>query len=243
MAQHLLSKAEFARLLGVSKPAVSKKLRGPLGAALVGSSIDAAHPAAAEELSKRGKKLPAARAPTKAPKARRRTAGPMTRPAARASRAAPAPTEEGRELPRPQLSEKLDPVTQLDAAEDERYADLTIREIADRWGTFHGFAAFLDAKKTIAETKKLELANAEKRGEVISRDMVRQHVFGNIEAVNKRLLGDAPRTIARRLYAMAKSGAPSEEAERTVRELISSQLKPVKATAARVLREPKPVDP
>lgn len=91
-------------------------------------------------------------------------------------------------------------------------------------------------EKRQAEVRRLNLQNLETEGRLISRDLVRTHVFGAIDAGNRRLLGDASKTIARRVYGLARSGAPIEEAERTVRELISSQLRFVQTTAVRVLQ-------
>jgi hypothetical protein len=66
---------------------------------------------------------------------------------------------------------------------------------------------------------------------------VKTHVFGFLEAGNRRLLGDTPKTIARRLYGLARSDSPIEEAEKLVREIIGSQLEPQKKRVAQILRE------
>ncbi len=94
----------------------------------------------------------------------------------------------------------------------------------------------LAVRKRSAEIMRLEIRNAKERGELISRELVRTHVFGSIESTNKRLLYDSPKTIARAVYALARNGAPIEEAERAVRDHLSSQLSAVKTTAVRLLR-------
>ena len=124
-------------------------------------------------------------------------------------------------------------------AEMPGYADMSIRELVARWGTFRTFADLLDALKTMEDIRKTHLHNEETEGSLISRELVQKHVFGAIEETNRRLLTDSPRTIAGRLLGMANGGATLEEAERTVRELISSQLKLVKAQASKVLRAPQ----
>jgi hypothetical protein len=123
-------------------------------------------------------------------------------------------------------------------AELPTYADMTIRELAERFGTFRAFSDLLGALKTIEDIRKTHLANEETEGSLISRELVRKSIFGALEEQNKRLLGDTPRTIAGRLLGMGAAGAGVEEAERVVRELISSQLKIVKSRATRTLREP-----
>lgn len=149
----------------------------------------------------------------------------------------------------PGLAPRPPAATEYAAPPDvDELLELSYRQITDRYGSNVGFADFVAVRKTIADTRRLELANDETNGRLIERELVRHHVFGAIESSNRRLLGDTPRTIVGRVYALAKSGAPHEEAERVVRELISSQLRMVKVTAARVLRgepapERKPGDP
>jgi hypothetical protein len=236
--QRLVTKLEFSTRAGVSKPAISKALRGALGAALMGARINIDHPAAAAYLRAHGKstaKPGTDRAPTRTPKAtQKRTAAP-TEPQDSDSKATPVPTAR---RPRGDNPPKLKPDEGLEQLAETEYADLTIRELADKWGTFTRFSDFLDALKTIAETTRLELQNEEKRGSVISREMVHKSIFGALDGMFSRLLGDMPRTIAGRLYALASSGAPREQAEQETRNLISSQLLPVKSRAAKALREP-----
>lgn len=241
MAQaRLVSRLEFATRAGVSKQAISKALKGALRAALVGERINIDHPAAIAYLAAHGKATAPsrpARAPTKPPERQpKRQAAPTSKRAPPDSEG-PDRTERrprGESPPRLKADEGLEQLAQTE------YADLTIREMADRFGTFTRFSDFLDALKTIAETTRLELQNDDKRGSVISREMVHKSIFGALDGMFSRLLGDMPRTIAGRLYALATSGASREQAEEEVRNLISSQLVPVKARAAKALREPFP---
>jgi len=118
----------------------------------------------------------------------------------------------------------------------ESLLELKLREITERFGSVVALQDWLDARKTVSEITKLEIANAEAMGRLISRELVRTHIFGAIDSQNRRLLSDLPRTIASRLYGLAGSGAPLEEAEALVREHVSSQLKIAKETAVRILR-------
>jgi hypothetical protein len=119
--------------------------------------------------------------------------------------------------------------------------DWTYRAITDRFGSHQGFADFVDVRKVIADTRRLELQNEETDGTTISRELVRKSVFGAIESMFKALLNDAPRTISARVAGQVRSGASAEECERLVRELIATHLRAVKATAVRVLRgQPEP---
>lgn len=72
---------------------------------------------------------------------------------------------------------------------------------------------------------------------MISRDFVRTHLFGLLEELSRRLLADASRTIARRLYSAAQAGVSIEEAEATVRSILEQNLQRVRDQAKRRLRE------
>jgi hypothetical protein len=113
----------------------------------------------------------------------------------------------------------------------------TVRQwLAETDGTRTESYADLMLRKRRAEVQRLELGNNQTAGMLISRDLVKTHLFSAIEASNRRLLTDAPKTIVRRVYALARSGAAIEEAERVIREIVSSHLKFVSVTATRVLR-------
>jgi hypothetical protein len=93
----------------------------------------------------------------------------------------------------------------------------------------------LRRRKLEAEALKLELANAQKSGELVSRAFVELHVMGLIDGTNRRLLGDGAKTIATRVSSMARGGASAEECHQAVREQISNQLARVKDAARRKL--------
>jgi hypothetical protein len=107
--------------------------------------------------------------------------------------------------------------------------DWTLRAIVDRFGTLDGFKGYLQACKMSEEAQKLRLHNRREMRRLVSREYVATHVIGLVEEMSLRLLRDSPRSISRRLYALAGSGADIEEAEAVVREQISSQLKIAKA--------------
>jgi hypothetical protein len=96
----------------------------------------------------------------------------------------------------------------------------------------------LARQKRTEEVAKLSLANAKERGNLISSELVRTHVFGTMEAMSKRLLGDAAKSIAARCASLIRSGASIEEVQRMVRDEISKQLRISKDKVVRVLREP-----
>lgn len=228
-----VSRSELARLAGVSPAAITKACKGQLRPACVGKRVDLDHPAAVQYLKAKGVSAPA---PTDSLGPSKKRSPKPTR-----DRRTPEAQPDSDRAPRSRSAEEIDDLVHraadVDGDEDpEPFLDLTLAQIVERFGTKTGFKDWLNARKTIADIREKELKSDETEGRLIERELVKTHVFGAIDAGNRRLLGDSPKTIARRLYALAKSGAPLEEAETVVREIISKQLQPVKTTAARVLR-------
>ncbi len=225
-----VSRAELARLAKVSKPAITKQCDKALRPALVGDRVDLDHPLVRAFLLEHGVDLPApAHAPAK---------GKKTSPT---SRAAPtkAPATQPKRGGKPTAKRPAEPVSELefgggDSEELEAIADI-IRPLVERFGTKRAFRDWLLALKEIEAIREKRLNNEEAEGLLIYRELVRTHVFGRIEACHRRLLGDVPKTLTRRVYALAKNGTAIEEAEATVRELIGSQLDPMKTAVDRTL--------
>lgn len=201
--KNLASKAELARIAGVTKAAVTKLVKGRLREALDGEKIDLGHPEAQKYL--RGKGVD----PTLVP-----------------------PVE-----PEPEHEE-------VEGYDDDGSSEsmgllgkLTLDEIGERFGGLKAFDVWQKRLKTKEEIKEKRLKNEETEGSVISRDFVRTHLFGLLEELSRRLLADASRTIARRLYSAAQAGVSIEEAEATVRSILEQNLQRVRDQAKRRLRE------
>ena len=141
------------------------------------------------------------------------------------------PTSDGNGAP------ELDSLVTDTGLDISRYADMTLRELVDRFGSVRALKDWLEALKKIEDIREKRLNNEEVQRQLISRELVKTHVFGFLEAGNRRLLGDTPKTIARRLYALARSDQPIEEGEKLVREIIGSQLNPQKERVSKLLRE------
>jgi hypothetical protein len=222
----LVSRAEFARIAGVSGAAITKACKGPLAKAGVGKRLDLDHAAALAYLASKDAAPPAApsKSTKRAPKPT--TARPRGEPKAPAREASHTPRRDRRQA---STEAEGSPEDLEDLAE-------ALRPLLERFGTETRFRDWLDGLKKIEEIREKRLKNEETEAAVVRREPVKVLVFGAIDATHRRLLSDAPRTIVRRVFAMAKSGTPAEEAEGVVRELLGSILRPVKATAARVLR-------
>lgn len=242
----LASRADLARMKGVSNAAVTIACRGALSAACVGDRVDLDHPAVADYMAK-GKAKPLANKPTSsAPKRSDSIPAKLTaKPKAADRRVDNKPngkpgrkrrTSSTASASCPGDSAPSDSAPQLDengfAPELE---ELTAREIAERYGTSRAYVDWLDAYQKQQRGRELWLKNQQTEGSLISRELVQHRVFGAIDSSHKRLLTDAAKTLAARLFALCRAGASAEEAEREARDIISKQLKPVKAAATRTI--------
>ena len=225
----------------MSPAATTKACKGPLKGAVRGGGrgalVDLDHPAVVEWL---GDKHPA---PTWQPLPPERGASKTTTPRPpKAKRAKPAPAKRPRKGPtgRDQGGQSLAALAPPErgpgsTGDLEELAE-ALRPMVQRFGTETAFAKWLDQLKKIEDIREKRLKNEETVRALIQRDAVKTFGFGYIDRAQKLLLRDAARTIARRLYAMAKAGEPAEEAERTVRDLLGSTLRPMRAAFAKALR-------
>lgn len=215
--------------------------------ACVGKRIDLDHPAAAAYLASKGAAPPPAPRPEPratssktAPRRQKQSAPKSAAGTDRGKTKGSAPSAPREAAPRPKRGRHPRPAAPAreDEGSPEDLEDLAdaIRPLLERFGTETRFKDWLDGLKKIEDIREKRLKNEETEGALIRVEPVKVLVFAAIDAAQRRVLSDAPRTIVRRVYAMAGSGTPVEEAERTVRELLGSILRPVKATAERVLR-------
>jgi len=221
----LVSRAEFARLCKVSKAAITKACAKSLAAACQADRINVDHAAAVAYRKVRDAAADAAPTPHKKPARTRRRA--PTAPRKTTRKKPPAPTEA---RPKAEPGEPAATDDELDA-----YAGM-LRPLVERFGTSRTFLDWLKASKEIELIRARKLENDETEGRLISRDFVATHVVKLVDACWRRLLQDAPKTIARRIYALAKTQEPVESAERVVTEIIASLLEGLKTTAAKLVR-------
>jgi hypothetical protein len=228
----LVSRADAARLKGVSGAAITKACRKQLAPALVDGRIDLEHEAARGYFGAALTERPAASAPTDdAPTSKTKTE-PSAASAPTKGRKGKPPTSAAPTPPRPPKESPPPPNT---VQELDDFGSL-LKPLVKRFGTSRSFRDYLSSLKEIESIREKVLGNDETEGRLISRELVKTHILGAIDAANRRLLSDAPKTIARLVFALAKSGGSVEQAEQVAREQISSHLKPVATTAARLVR-------
>lgn len=233
MATRHVKPSALAGMVGVSKQAISKQCKKSLAPAMVGALVDLDHPLVVAYMRDRGVKAPAPpRAPTKSAKA------------ARAAPSAPTGSDDfedfGRSDPtgyRPNLDAD-DPAAQfvLGSPEDLEAVGEMLRPLIERFGTDEGCKNWLIALREKENIRAKRLGNEETEGQLIPREFVFVHVIALLEELSKRLLGDLPKTLVRRLFAMAHSGSTTADGEREAREAISSHLETVNAKIAKTIR-------
>lgn len=228
----LVSRADLARIRGVSRAAVTKACHGPLSEACHGDRVNLDHQSVVAYLAAAGKVAPKEEPPAKrqpktlAPKAVAKPKQATRKPDTQ-KRPAPKTTDEGQDDSAP----ALDP-----SGFAPEIADMLVREVAERYGTVRRYDDWLKAYQLQQRALELWLKNQQTKGLLIERSLVEHSIFGFIDAVFKRLLTDSPKTVAARIQNLTRTGATIEELEREVRSLISTQIQPIKATAARALR-------
>lgn len=220
-----MSKGNFAKLCGVTYEAIKYAMKddGPLKDAAQGAIIDANHPDAVAYMMKHFGAAPilvGGAAIKNAKKTTDRQALPteeqmIERGTMNAPRGVP---------PIPYVGGHIETL-----AEDVRaFAGWTLRDLIAHFGSDFAFVDWLKAYKAMEDIHAKQLANAETEGELIHRDLVEKVIFGNIETMTVRLLTDGSKTIARKVFEMAKAGRTVEECERFVADQITSFVAPMK---------------
>ncbi|HKY40799.1 MAG TPA: hypothetical protein VJN18_32915 [Polyangiaceae bacterium] len=244
----LISRADLARLAGVSRPAITKACDGKiLGAACQGDRVDLDHELVAAYLKKQGKKVPPVGAPRSTKRAARAptpSRPPPSAPAGGADAAGTDPPKRGRGRPRNPPEDPTEKAGHMrpppgvveGSNQDLKQLSDGLLPYVERFGTDLRMGDWLEQIKNIELIREKRLKNGQTEGGLISRELVKTHIIGAVESAIKRLLGDAAKTIAAKTFNVFRSGGGLEEAQRATREEISKQIKPVKDKVARNLR-------
>lgn len=222
-AAHLISRAEMARRLGVSRAAVTRacKAGGRLAGALSGSGVNVLHDDARRWLVQRKAATAAAKA-TLQPLAD----GPI-----------PVDDEADDEASRPpaaELERELGPVL-LGTDLDDLAEPLTA--LTERYGDAPAFAAWVKCRKMLEEARKAEMLRARIEGRLIARTTVIR-MLERIDQAFRLLLSDAPRTIATRLSAPDVPGATA-----LIRDLMTPFLEAALDQVVAALEADDPMQP
>lgn len=226
MGQKLVTKSQFARMAGVNPSTVSRILKTVLDGADVGGRVDIGHPSVVEYLKKKGinPTSPIINSPQKTEPEKPKPGRPK-----RSTTSARIKSEEPPETPAKKSNgyEKED-VTQ--------YLDMTVNEVVFRHGTDAQFLEFLKSVKEIELIEERRLKNAQTKGDLISRHLVKVGILEHFEEAHIKMLSDGARTMAQEAKTMAETGESVEDIERFIADQITSFIKPAKVKIARALR-------
>ena len=129
------------------------------------------------------------------------------------------------------------PPEQVELPEDiEAVADLTIRQVVEKFGTVTAFSDWLKAMKSIADIKEKHLKNDAALGRVIDKEYVANFMFGAFETSYSQLVNDAPRTICATIVESHEAGESIEVLQQQAQKIISSQIKGVKDKLKKALK-------
>jgi hypothetical protein len=214
--KRLLSKAAYAKDVGVSRQAVTKACNSVLKEALFDGKVDYDHPSSQEYRKEQEKKQA-----KKKSKEVDKNVNQVDKPTPSKKIEDLVPESE------PEVIKVQTAITSELSTEDalKEVEGLTIKQLIARYGTASQFKEFLIAHKTIEAINSQMFLRAEKEKELIPKELVETFIFGAIEDVNMKLLMDAPKTILRRVIAHLKSGEDVEMGEDLIRSIISDQLK------------------
>lgn len=150
----------------------------------------------------------------------------------------PSGQEAGRTTKKQEAMQALESgLTIHEVPEDiQAFADMTIRELIQRFGTDTAFCDWLKATKSIEDINEKRLKNAVTQGELVSRELIKVGVIEPIDACHIKLLTDGAKTISRRVMAMHSAERGLDEVEDFVKDQITSFIRPVKAKVARNLK-------
>lgn len=116
------------------------------------------------------------------------------------------------------------------------YADMTLREIIEKFGTDVRFVDWLKAVKAIEDIQEKRLKNEQTQGNLVNRDLIRVGIIEPLNTAHVKMMTDGAKTISVRVPAMANAGEDKVAIEHYVSDLISSFIRPVAAKVERVLK-------
>lgn len=161
--------------------------------------------------------------------------------------AAPAPAGPTGQAPAPRVlkadsNPHQDDNQLIEVPDDiEAMADLTLRELIEKFGTSTRFHDWLKALKEIEAVNEKRIKNAQSRGRLISRALVETGVIDAFNSAHLRLLTDGAKAITAAVVAKHQAGVTEQEIEVYVTDVVGSFIRPVKAKVERNLAS-APVD-
>lgn len=205
-----ITKAELARRAHVSHPAISQACKKKLFPAMYGNKIDAKHEVVIQYLKKNN--------PGEGEEA-------------------PDPYVRGRDAEKEAKKINSDGKIIEIPKNIEEFANMSLRELINKFGTDVRFVDWLRATKTIEDINEKRLKNAVTVGELINKELIKTLVLEPINAAHTKLLSAGSKTLAIRIKAKVEAGSSTYEIEQFIIEHIQSFIKPMKAKIIKSLKK------
>ena len=208
--------SEFAAKLGVNRSTISQALKGLLAPAkLRRGVVDLDHPCVAEY--------------EKATKLRLEQYAVGKQKAGRGSprrkKRGDTDTDTDTDTPKNKLDKEQTLMVLSDFPDDIRkISKLPLIDIIRRYGTASSLKEYVTAVKYMEQTRKSQLENRQREGELIDRALLTA-LLGILDGAYIDLLKDGAKNISRRTAQKTLAGATPEDIEVFVRELIGRYLK------------------
>lgn len=231
---HLVTRAELARRLGVSRASVTKACRkgGRLAPAVSGKAVNALHPASRSWLAERTRKSRARRAEAENTSSTRRAAPELDAAPESIAVDAPDPPDDDDD-DEPPASIEFGAWLEADLAE---LAD-PLTQLTERYGSAPAFTAWVKARKQLEEARKAGMLRERVAGRLIARTTV-DRMIDHLDVAFRLLLTDAPRAIAIRLGC-----ANAADAGRVIRDMMGQHLTAAQTQMAAALEADDPMAP
>lgn len=123
--------------------------------------------------------------------------------------------------------------------EVEGLEELTVKQVAMKYGGVGKFADYVKALKNIAEYKIKDQQHRQKRGELIERETTAAACFMLIDIAFKRIVGEMPGAVIPQLVPLilSKGEGCEKDAEQKLVDQVSKILKDCKAEVRKRLAE------
>jgi hypothetical protein len=100
--------------------------------------------------------------------------------------------------------------------------DMTSQQLEESYGNLGKLKPIMDIRAKHATIEEKRIKNLVRRGELIERSAVEDHIFSYFDMLQTRLLNDAPGTIASALKELFAGGAGLEVGRTEVTQVIST---------------------
>lgn len=158
------------------------------------------------------------------------------KPPAPPSGTSPPPKTKPRQHGKGRKSSWQDDEELIEVPDDiEGLADLTLRELIDKFGTGYRFLDWLRALKEIEAVNEKRIKNAQSMGKLIARQLVEVGVIDPFNSAHVRLMTDGAKAITAAVLAKHQAGISEQEIETYVSDVVGSFIRPVKSKVERNL--------